>query len=150
MTDLTVDWREYALMLEKRLKMIENMLTVDPPVSMTKCLSSYEARAQEEGWNACVNHIKSSITDELSGFVLIPKKPSDGLLMSMAVRYDHGLGCPGYYDQPMMVGTNQLTHKQRLEGTIRQMSQLHEEVVREGFYGPEREHIYLKMKGEVT
>jgi hypothetical protein len=103
------------------------------------------------GWNACIESLKNSNrTDDSDDYVLIPKKPSDGLLMSMAVRSDHGLAIPGYYDQPMFVGPHHPSHKQRLEGTLREMSQIYEEVVGEGFYGPERENMYVKMKGEVT
>lgn len=81
------------------------------------------------------------------GTVLVPVEPAPGLLMSMAIRHDHGLGMPGYYDglraalpddHPM----KSVTHAQRLESTLRQMRQLHEEVVGAGFYKPELEADY--------
>jgi len=72
----------------------------------------------------------------------VVKDPPPGLLMSMAIRFDHGLGCPGYYDQPFFSGGDQPTHAQRLKSTLGQMRQLWEEVVGQGFYRPEREAEY--------
>lgn len=71
----------------------------------------------------------------MSEFVTIPVEPTEALLLSMAVRYDHGLAIPGYYDQGMFENSK-ISHQQRLEGTIRTMRQLHEEVVGKGFYKP--------------
>ena len=71
-------------------------------------------------------------------------EPSPGLLMSMAIRYDHALGCPGYYDHPL-VGTPGITHAQRLLSTLTTMRQLWEEVVGQGFYRPEKEAEYAAM-----
>lgn len=71
------------------------------------------------------------------GHVVVPVKPTDELLMSMAVRYDHGLGIPGYYDQELFAGSG-ITHAQRLQGALTTMRQLHEEVVGKGFYRPNR------------
>ena len=68
-----------------------------------------------------------------TGWKLVPVEPTDGLLRSMAVRYDHGLGVPGYYDQPIF-GAENVGHAKRLEATIRTIRQLHEEVVGTGFY----------------
>lgn len=70
--------------------------------------------------------------------VIVPVKPADALLMSMAVRYDHGLGIPGYYDQELFSGSG-ITHAQRLEAALTTMRQLHEEVVGKGFYKPRDE-----------
>jgi hypothetical protein len=72
------------------------------------------------------------------GHVVVPVKPTDTLLMSMAVRYDHGLGMPGYYDQELFSATG-ITHAQRLESALGTMRQLHEEVVGKGFYRPEND-----------
>lgn len=74
----------------------------------------------------------------------IPAAPTPGLLMSMALRYDHGLGCPGYYDQlaAFSGNTSQPTHEQRLKATLSTMRQLHEEVSGRGFYRPELEEAY--------
>lgn len=76
------------------------------------------------------------------GWRLVPVKPTDGLLMSMAMRWDHGLGCPGYYDQPFFSG--QPSHAQRLRVALSSMRQLHEEVVGSGFYSADREGFYLE------
>lgn len=73
----------------------------------------------------------------------LPNDPPPGLLMSMAIRYDHGLGCPGYYDNfPRFEGDN---HQKRLESTLRTMRQIYEEVSGFGFYAPEREAEYAAM-----
>jgi hypothetical protein len=63
----------------------------------------------------------------------LPKEPPHGLLMSMAIRYDHGLGVPGYYDSPLFAGSG-LTHQQRLDGALVTMAQLYEEVSGRGFF----------------
>ncbi len=70
-----------------------------------------------------------------SSLVLIPREPPQDLLRSMAVRYDHGLGVPGYYDQPVF-GAENVGHARRMEATLRTMAQLYEEVVGKGFYRP--------------
>jgi hypothetical protein len=77
----------------------------------------------------------------------LPKEPPLGLLMSMAIRYDHGLGCPGYYDQPMMQAavSYPISHQQRLQATITTMRQLYEEVAGYGFYSPKREDDYAAL-----
>ena len=71
----------------------------------------------------------------LAGTVRVPVEPTPELLRSMAIRYDHGLGVEGYYDQPIF-GAENVGHAKRLEATIRTMRQLHEEVVGTGFYRP--------------
>jgi hypothetical protein len=75
---------------------------------------------------------------------VLPKDPPLGLLMSMAVRSDHGLGCPGYYDQPLLAKPG-VTHAMRLEATLRNMSQIYEEVAGHGFYSPDKEPGYVDM-----
>lgn len=70
-----------------------------------------------------------------AGMVLVPVEPVDALLLSMAIRYDHGLGIPDYYDQPLFSGDG-ITHRQRLDAALSTMRQLHEEVVGTGFYKP--------------
>ena len=70
-----------------------------------------------------------------SDYQIVSIEPSDALLTSMAIRYDHGLGVPGYYDDEMFKAMNHgLSHAQRMENTKRQMRQLHEEVVGTGFH----------------
>jgi hypothetical protein len=73
----------------------------------------------------------------------VPIEPSLGLLVSMAIRYDHSLGVPGYYDQ--FKEGNGTTHAGVLASVIRIMRQLHEEVVGTGFYKPEKEAEYAAM-----
>jgi hypothetical protein len=80
-------------------------------------------------------------------WVAVPMEPSRGLLVSMAIRTDHGLGVPGHYDamNRMLGKTDGVTHAQRFENTIGRMRQLHEEVVGAGFYRPEREADYVAI-----
>lgn len=74
----------------------------------------------------------------------LPKEPPLALLISMAVRSDHGLGVPGYYDQAIFGGDG-IGHARRLEAAIGTMRQLYEEVSGHGFYNPEREGFYLAL-----
>lgn len=77
----------------------------------------------------------------------LPKDPPPGLLMSMAMRYDHALGMPGYYDElnlMMNAPTGTPTHAERLDATLRTMRQLYEEVSGNGFYSPEKEAWYAE------
>jgi len=87
----------------------------------------------------------AALTERGEGMALVPVEPTLGLLMSMALRYDHALGFPKYYDQPFLAGPNKPTHAQRLESALTTMRQIHEEVVGAGFYHPEREAEYVVM-----
>ena len=58
----------------------------------------------------------------------LPKDPPEKLLGNMAIRYDHGLGFPGYYDQEIFMQGNNRSHQERYDSTIRTMRQLYEEV----------------------
>lgn len=71
-------------------------------------------------------------------------RPTIGVLMSMAIRSDHALGCPGYYDSPLFASTK-VTHAQPLESTMRSMRQLWEEATGNGFYRPEHEANYARL-----
>lgn len=79
----------------------------------------------------------------------LPKEPPEKLLKSMAIRYDHGLAIPGYYDQEMTKGVSKISHEDKLKATMNVMSQLYEEVAGYGFYKYEEEipeYIYLPKK----
>ena len=78
-----------------------------------------------------------------AGWAVVPVEPTDGLLMSMALRADHGLGCSGYYDVPG--GEPWQTHARRLEMAISEARKQHEEVVGTGFYKPEHDDTYRAM-----
>jgi hypothetical protein len=87
-----------------------------------------------------------ALRKEREGKILVSVAPSDGLLMSMAIRSDHALGCPGYYDQKGLGRPNNgLSHARMLECALGDMRKLHEEVVGAGFYSPEKEADYLAM-----
>lgn len=75
---------------------------------------------------------------------ILPQTPDPELLMSMALRYDHGLGMPGHYDQGIYQASG-ISHKQRLEATLSTMKQLYEEVAGYGFYKPDRKDSYAKL-----
>ena len=79
-----------------------------------------------------------------SGHFPLPKEPPPGLLMSMAIRMDHGLGVPGYYDQDFFRASG-LTHQQRLEAALVSMRQLYEEVAGYGFHSAAREAHHGSM-----
>ena len=75
-----------------------------------------------------------------------PSEPSPGLLMSMAMRYDHSLGMPGCRDWKMMPGLGEREpgrHARILANTMGKMRQLWEEVTGNGFYCPAREADYV-------
>ena len=63
----------------------------------------------------------------------LPEEPPEGLLLSMAIRYDHALAIPGYYDQEIF-GGQKGDHEKKLQATLTTMSQLYEEVAGTGFY----------------
>jgi hypothetical protein len=112
-----------------------------PPMMMTEGVSGYigKLKAEREGLRVA-----------LVGKVLIPVEPSDGLLMSMAMRKDHALGCPGYYDRTLFAqGYEGISHARMVEVALGDMRKIYEEVVGAGFYSPEKEADYAAMgKGE--
>ena len=68
---------------------------------------------------------------------IVPVQPTTGLLVSMAMRYDHTFIIPAS-DAFKGLG---FTPEQR-ESLLVTMEQLHEEVVGAGFYNPSREDGY--------
>ena len=91
-------------------------------------------------WRGDAKAALTAIED--AGMVVVPREATDGLLMSMAIRDDHGLGVPGYYDQEIF-GAMKVTHAQRVMSALRTMRKLYEEVVGTGFYNADREADYL-------
>ncbi len=89
----------------------------------------------EHGWT-WATPISGGSAPKDPRFVL-PQEPAPGLLMSMAVRFDHAIGLPGYYDDPMFASgepAQRVSHQRRLESTLATMRQLYEEVSGYGFY----------------
>ena len=76
---------------------------------------------------AMLEQLKKQLEDRIT----LPTVPPEGLLLSMAIRFDHGLGVQGYYDDPMF---GPPSHQKRLERTMRTMNQLYEEVSGGGFF----------------
>lgn len=65
----------------------------------------------------------------------LPIEPPEGLLHSMAIRYDHGLAIPQYYDQlSCHQSTSDGAHEDNYNHTITLMRQLYEEVAGHGFF----------------
>jgi len=79
----------------------------------------------------------------------LPKEPPKELLMSMALRWDHALGRPGYYDQPFIKQAS-VTHKMKLDSTLVLMRKLYEEVAGYGFYKPENKEQYSELFARVA
>lgn len=74
----------------------------------------------------------------------LPKYPPPELLNSMMLRYDHALGCPGYYDQPIYSDSG-LTHEQRKDSALRLMKQLYDEVAGNGFFRWKKQSFFEKL-----
>ncbi|WP_232629104.1 hypothetical protein [Methylobacterium sp. Leaf118] len=75
-----------------------------------------------------------------------PSEPPPGLLMSMAIRYDHAIGMPGYYEWKTIpgLGTREpVRHARILSNRLGTMRKIWEEVSDQGFYSPEREAEYI-------
>ena len=68
-----------------------------------------------------------------AGYVIIPKIPSEGLLVSMAMRWDHSFGFNQSYTP----------HERR--SLMRSMGQIYQEVSGQGFYNPEKENRYVNI-----
>ena len=71
--------------------------------------------------------------------------PSDGLLMSIAMRLDHAAGMPGYYDNPLLAGKPG-DHARRLQSLLADARRAWEEVVGKGFWSAERNADYEAMR----
>lgn len=90
-----------------------------------------------------------ALRKEREGMTLVPMVPSEGLLMSMAIRHDHGLAVPGYYDQALIQKANHgVSHARMVEFALSEMRKLYEEVVGTGFYSPQKESGYAAMAKE--
>lgn len=82
------------------------------------------------------NAVEQAINQALSesgaaeGWVSVPAIPSEGRLISMALRYRHDFGLLA--DNPQ-------------QSILSQMKQLYEEAIGAGFYSPEKEEHYKAM-----
>lgn len=82
-----------------------------------------------------------------ASLVAIPREPSEGVLMSIAIRLDHGLGVPGFYDQELFAASG-VTHARRLQVAIDDARRAYEEVAGSGFYRPDLEDWYRARMGD--
>jgi hypothetical protein len=103
-----------------------------------------EYEKQITAFIARVRTLDAAAPAQAGEWVTVPREAPPGLLVSMAIRADHGLGCPGYYDTPMF-SSDGIGHKRRMEAAVATARQMHEEVVGTGFYTPEREASYAAM-----
>jgi hypothetical protein len=93
-------------------------------------------------------HVDDALHVVPEGYVVVPKVPTPGLLMSIAIRLDHAIGMPGYYDQ--FSESSPGTHARRLELLLSDARRAHEEITGQGFYDPESEQRYANMKAEAA
>ena len=94
--------------------------------------------------SALFERIESLLEGQSIAAPALPKEPSPGLLMSMSIRYDHALGCPGYYDNALF-SSSKTGHADHLRTTLTVMRQLYEEVSGHGFYSPDKEAEYAAL-----
>jgi hypothetical protein len=139
----------------KRILSVEDITATeasfrDPPADVQAVVEGLQAVLQRECFQTASYRREANWIEEAITFLqqrpfseeLRQAEPSPGLLMSMALRYDHGLGMPGYYDE---YGSPGVTHAMRLDSTLRTMRQLWEEVTGKGFYSPEKEAEYTAL-----
>lgn len=111
---------------------------------LSERLGEYGNAYTAKYWEAWQAAITAALRAAPEGFVRVPVEPSLGVLASMAIRRDHGLGCPGYYDAPVF-GTENVGHQRRMEAAIGEARQQYAEVVGNGFYSVDREGHYAGL-----
>lgn len=87
----------------------------------------------------------TSLPDDRGTGADSPMAPPPGLLMSIAMRLDHRLGVPGYYDGALFSASG-ISHVQRLEIALLDAKRAWEEVVGHGFYRSDREAEYVEIR----
>lgn len=117
-------------------------------------LGHLEALEAERARNALLAALERLGSDQPepshSDRATFPLEPTDGLLMSMAMRFDHSIASPGLHDRINDLFPDSATHAQTLASTIATMRQLHEEVVGTGYYSPELEGFYAGLYASLT
>lgn len=79
---------------------------------------------------------------EKSGYVVVPKEPPRGLLISMAIRDNHAfLVTPHTFENGIITSGVNPEHR---ESVLSSMRQLYEEVVGTGFWSHERDAGYVE------
>lgn len=119
-------------------------LKPNPANNGTISLKAPKAREAVEAIEAAIAALRSKDREREDG--VQPDYPSPGLLMSMAIRYDHALGMAGARDWKVMPGLGEREpgrHARVLANTMTTMHQLWEEATGAGFYNPEREAAYV-------
>jgi hypothetical protein len=136
------------------IKVVQDYLQQAMPKTILALIAEIERLAEEnENLRDCRSSVNASVALEneslravLDGMVLVPVAPTPGLLMSMAIRHDHGLGVPGYYDQPLMQRANHgVSHARMVECALSDMRKIYEEVVGSGFFSSAKEADYAAM-----
>ena len=78
---------------------------------------------------------------DAAGFVVVPKEPTKGKLISMAIRHNHAFLEPSQTINGMRIGG---TPPEYRENVLTSMRQLHEEVVGTGFWSEDRNDGYVE------
>jgi hypothetical protein len=108
---------------------------------ITHILSGY---GLAEGW-VSLSFVDTQAPPSSVDVAVVPRTPPVGLLISRAIRRDHGLGQRGFYDDPALVAAGGATHLMRMESATRSMRQVHEEVVGRGYYSAQRDAEYVAL-----
>jgi len=119
-------------LLQQALEALEQLIQEKCDYMLRNKLGNPESEHATKQGRAAITALRAAIEQ---GVVVMPKEPTDECLHSMAVRYDHGLGMDGYYDNSIFdKSPTPNKHAQRLESTKRTMNQLYEEATGQGFY----------------
>jgi len=89
------------------------------------------------------NEVLEALTSskpEQSGWKLVPKEPSRGRLISMAIRHNHAFLIN---PDPSATWWSSGVKPEHRESILRNMKQLYEEAIGEGFYSPDKEAGYV-------
>lgn len=113
-----------------------NSTYTSPPRGTRDEIAHYIAGAPER-----IAALEARVTELEANAGKLPKEPSQGLLISMALRYDHGLLAPGNTFRPAVTPA-------AMDATLRQMRQLYEEASGHGFWSPENDCEYVARLDE--
>lgn len=127
-------------------------MPANPQVTDEMCLAAAQSDGEFDGrgWMAMpraereryLERSRAALTTALADHVVVPREPTRGLLISMALRMDHAFGAPEQEPIPGM----KLGHTDSYrEVVLRDLAKAYEEVVGDGFYAPEREEYYRAM-----
>lgn len=125
-----------------------DMTPTDPEARFAALLDRYESHIMQvvmegkSGLRGAVEHAQELAKQSRAALLAMFREarshgvfePTPGLLMSMALRYDHSIAMP--------------IHADRLRVMLDKMEQVYEEVVGLGFYKPDKEAEYAGLVSE--